>query len=736
MRSSITTTLVIAVLITGYCLLVTETPAQAPELLNYQGRVVLNGTNFDGQGIFKFALGDNGFNTNYWANDGALGGEPSASITVTVTRGLFSVKLGDTSLEGMTEAVSADVFSNSEVWLRTWFNDGASGAQQLTPDQQIVSVGYAMRADGVTTGSVTTAMLADDAVTGDKLADNSVTSTQIVDGSIEFDDIGQNGASGGQGMIWNGTEWSNVTVGGVLQSYSENGSFANTPSASGTDAIAQGDGAIAAGDFGVVGGGRHNTNAADYAVIDGGMYNSIGPGSDHAAIGGGRYNTIVLNATNATIGGGYLNEIGTNSLNTTIVGGYNNRIGSNCNHATVLGGLDNMAAGYASAAAGRQAKALHRGSFVWADATGVDFSSTTNDQFLVRAGNGVGINTAVTPEALAVGGAVNLGDSTAATPVAGTIRWSGSDFEGYNGSAWVSLTGVGGASSVPDGMVYIPGGTFQMGDNYEEGNSGELPVHYVYVSPFLMDKYEVTSNLWNDVYTWATSNAYSFDNAGTATSNDHPVHTISWYDSVKWCNARSQKEGLTPVYYRTSALSVVYTNGQTNLASDCVNWSANGYRLPTEAEWEKAARGGFSHDHYPWPSFGSNYTDHIDGARANYLNSGDPYDNGTTPVGYYNGSQVITGSNAYTNDMVNGYGLYDMAGNLWEWCWDWSDGDWYSQPEAVQNDTTGPVSGSIRVLRGGSCFDSDLVYLRCAIRIDDSPDITRVFYGFRCSRGL
>jgi len=164
-------------------------------------------------------------------------------------------------------------------------------------------------------------------------------------------------------------------------------------------------------------------------------------------------------------------------------------------------------------------------------------------------------------------------------------------------------------------MALIPAGPFTMGNCMDagEGDSDELPLHSVYISAFYMDKYEVSKTQWDTVYTWAVSHGYTFDNAGSGKAATHPVQSVNWYDCVKWCNARSEMEGRTPCYYTSAALSTVYRTGDLTIANDWVNWSANGYRLPTEAEWEKAARGGTSGHRFPWSD-----ADTIQHARANY----------------------------------------------------------------------------------------------------------------------
>jgi len=249
----------------------------------------------------------------------------------------------------------------------------------------------------------------------------------------------------------------------------------------------------------------------------------------------------------------------------------------------------------------------------------------------------------------------------------------------------------------PANMVRINGGTFTMGSptNEPERSEDEGPQHQVTVSSFYMGKYEVTQKEYQDVM---GTNPSSFQ------GDNLPVEKVSWYDAIEYCNKRSQKEGLTPAYTINKNQSDP-NNKSTSKVKWTVTWNrnANGYRLPTEAEWEYACRAGTTtayntgaviSDNTGWYSANSGNTTHLVGQKS-----------------------------------ANTWGLYDMHGNVWEWCWDW----YGNYSNEAQTDPVGAVSGSDRVLRGGG-LNGSAEYCRSAYRYIYYPYNRSYGLGFRLVR--
>ncbi|MBE2284315.1 MAG: hypothetical protein IAE77_12735 [Prosthecobacter sp.] len=196
--------------------LTSELVAQVPSTLNYQGRVAVNGVNFTGTGQFKFALVNAAGSQSYWSNDGSSsgGGQPTTAVSISVSSGLYSVQLGDTSLTHMT-AVPATVFANGDVRLRVWFNDGTNGFQQMTPDQKIAAVGYAMMAATVPDGSITAAKLAPGVGGGGgggSIADGSITAAKLASGAAAGNLAAGNLSAVASGGIIGSTDANNAAL--------------------------------------------------------------------------------------------------------------------------------------------------------------------------------------------------------------------------------------------------------------------------------------------------------------------------------------------------------------------------------------------------------------------------------------------------------------------------------------------------------------------------------------------
>jgi formylglycine-generating enzyme required for sulfatase activity len=296
-------------------------------------------------------------------------------------------------------------------------------------------------------------------------------------------------------------------------------------------------------------------------------------------------------------------------------------------------------------------------------------------------------------------------------------------------------------SQLSEAFALIPAGGFWMGDTLFDGHPDEQPVHWVYVSSFFMSRYEVTNDEMVEALQWAVDRrriVVTSETIETAVGDrkklmhlseaqcritwdgsrfhvkptkgvGYPCVEVTWYGAVAYCNFRSEMEGLTPCY---------------DLADWICDWTANGYRLPTEAEWEKAARGGVEGRRFPWSD-----TDTIDHTRANYDSTQDyPYD-GSLTDGFH--PLFEDGEYPYTSPVgsfaPNGYGLYDMAGNVCEWTWDFWSATYYSVSPEI--DPRGPATGSYHVVRS-SRWRSDARYCRIATRRHGWPGGRRRM-GFR-----
>ena len=253
--------------------------------------------------------------------------------------------------------------------------------------------------------------------------------------------------------------------------------------------------------------------------------------------------------------------------------------------------------------------------------------------------------------------------------------------------------------SMPADLVHIKGGVFIMGSPAEEAGRGFNEVqHRVYVSSFNMSKYVVTQSEWADIMGTKANQEKK--------PSDHPVYSVNWYDALEYCNKRSIKEGLTPAYEIIKNRKDPNNKSTVDKDKWLVKWNknANGYRLPSEAEWEYACRAG---------------TDTAYNTGSNKISN---------DAGWYKDNQRNT-TEPVGKKSANNWGLYDMHGNVWEWCWDWY-GEYNT---AAQTDPVGPVFGDYRVIRGGS-WDSGVRYLRSAFRLYASQSNRYTFIGFRVVR--
>jgi formylglycine-generating enzyme required for sulfatase activity len=300
------------------------------------------------------------------------------------------------------------------------------------------------------------------------------------------------------------------------------------------------------------------------------------------------------------------------------------------------------------------------------------------------------------------------------------IGCSGASSDGGGGG---NGGGGGDNGGLNNDMCYISAKSFKTNTD----DSGSATV----TSAFWLGKTEVTYELWNTVYTWALTNGYTFSHPGLKGSDgavgkttNHPVTTVSWRDAIVWCNAYSLKSGLQPVYYTDAGYTIPLKSCNNDAVSSTtktagnednpfVKSNANGYRLPTSNEWELAARfiadnnndGDITDvgEYYP-----GNYAS---GATADYSNA-----IATQLVAWYTANSGASTHEVKDGAKINNLGIYDMSGNVWEWCFNW---------DLVNTDE--------RIRKGGS-WDFNAEYNQVGAVYSYQPFGARSYIGFRLAK--
>jgi formylglycine-generating enzyme required for sulfatase activity len=543
----------------------------APEILSYSGKMSVSGQPYNGTAELKIALVNRSGTFSYWTNDGnfTTPQEPAQAVSVNVSNGIYTVRLGDTSITNM-QALPGSVFKDhNDAHLRIWIRLGSTGNfEMLSPDQTISSAPYSLGGNG------------------------SLSASASSGGSVS------NGSGSSGYTVSNPQSIGSATVGAYARL------VANGPSQpSATLVLLTGD-------------------SADIVT-----YYADQPGRLEYAFGA---HTFAFPKAGESL----IDQ-------KTLVGPASVRL-------VAPTGTKNVAILQVKRADGRDPTKLEG-----APAPPPDGQNPVNSP--------PAIVSVPSTRSVARGGTTTLFVSASGENL--TYQWkkNGQNVAGATSSALplenatgadagqyvVQVTNPNGtvssqAITVTVKMPVVPAGVYRI--NNSAGNAG----HEVSLTSFSIDQHEVTKAFWDEVYTWAIANGYDFSNAGIAEGPEYPVHSINWYDSVKWANALSERDGHTPCYYTDNNCTVIYRAGQVDLTNYNVKWNANGYRLPTETEWEVAARGGLVGSKYAWGESPST-------TRANFDQT---LHGATIPVGSF---------------PANGYGLYEIGGNLREWTWDSND---------------------------------------------------------------
>ncbi len=266
-------------------------------------------------------------------------------------------------------------------------------------------------------------------------------------------------------------------------------------------------------------------------------------------------------------------------------------------------------------------------------------------------------------------------------------------------------------------LVYVPAGSFQRDSNQDNIS--------VITKPYYLGKYPITRQQFKDIM-----DADPSEEIYSSGMND-PVQRVNWYHAIAFCNKLSLLEDLTPAYwvsgvnFNTLTYAEIPTSSDTNWdAAEC-NWDADGYRLPTEMEWM-------------WAAMGADQDARADAIDAEGINrtgwsknyAGEGYGSGTSIDDYaWYTSNSSSKTHPVGKKQPNELGLYDMSGNVWEWCWDW----YASYPTGPLTDYSGAGSGSFSVFRGGS-WNYDASYCTVASRSSTYPSYRNNLRGFRVLR--